>query len=85
MKSFVLPRMPLCLLRNPESRECTKDLRTTLKEGNGRLGKTAIDTLDSPICEGNGCFKGLGKETRIYTRSARLIAVKERMLEFYSD
>ena len=36
--------------------------------------------------EENGCrFEGQRKETWIYTRPAWLIAVRERMLEFYSD
>ena len=34
----------------------------------------------------NGCtFEGQRKETWIYTWPAWLIAVRERMLEFYSD
>ena len=36
--------------------------------------------------EENGCrFEGQKKETWIYTRPGWLIAVKESMLEFYSD
>ena len=70
-------------VHNPESAQTI--LRTQLKRGNGRLGKPTIVSLNS-YDEEKGCrFEGQRKETWIYTWPAWLIAVKERMLEFYSD
>ena len=54
MEDFVLLCMPVCsiyiyvpYIHNPESTR--KILRTQLKKGNGRLGKPAIDVLDSSL------------------------------------
>ena len=67
----------------PETR--WKILRIRLRKGNDRLGKLAIGTRFVNV-EENGCrFVGQRKEICIYTRLARLIAVRERMLEFYSE
>ena len=65
--------------------ESTLVLRTRHVKGNGRHGKPALDTLDwSMMKKTTADSKAKGK-TWIYMRPARLIAVRERVLEFYSD
>ena len=45
-----------------------------------------MDTADSSMVKKKTAdSKAKGKETWIYTEPAWLIAVRERMLEFYSD
>ena len=88
-KTNVLPRTPVCgillpYVHNPESRR--KILRTGQQKkemvvmgSTTQIRKFVIDD------EAYWRFEGLKKETWIYTWLARLIAVRERMLEFYSN
>ena len=58
----------------------------TKKKRSGRLGKLAIDMLDlSTRKHMTADLKGERKETWMYIRPAWLIAVRKKMIEFYSD
>ena len=79
-------RLYMPYVHNPESRECTEDFTDSTLKKEMVVLEPAIDALDSFNDGENGSrSQGLGKETRIYTWPTWLIAVKERMLEFYLD
>ena len=92
MENFLLPHMPVCsiymccMFITQRVESAWKILRTRLKKGNGRLGKLAIDTLDSSMMKKTAAdSKAKGKKPGSTHGLLGLIAVRERMLEFYSD
>ena len=90
MENTVLPCMPVWYIYiyiyvcapyiHLESRHGTEDFTDLTRE-------MVVSAIDRQIRdEDNGCrFEGQRKETRTYMRHAWLIAVRERMLEFYLD
>ena len=72
----------ICVCHTFIIRGCTEDFTDLTKKGNDRLRKQAIDTLDLSMMKKMAAnMKAKGKKLDLHT--ACLVAVWERMLEFY--
>ena len=73
----------ICVLYVHNLESTRKILWTRLKKGNGGLEKLNMDTLDSSMTKKRAAeLKAKGKKSG---SACDLLAVRERMLKFYSD